>query len=210
MAVEILGPALGTIGNKAADDDVGNFHPEPSSGTPRRVSRMTSQVTVGYDEPLPHHKLASLNGRTAVGSEELVMGTARWSHEAGRTGRTAADSDDIGALPKQFKYDQSSTEVLRDEITALEESKQALVASAAGDPVALFILYKVVEAESLDVGVLVDNLDAPSGWLSFGRLWRAELVDCYADTVVATDSGTALVEWFAVNGGPAVPSTAVE
>lgn len=74
-----------------------------------------------------------------------------------------------------------------------------LEASAAGDAVAMFILYKLVESEALEMDVLVENLEVPRGWLAFGRAWRAGLLECYGDMVVPTDAGVELARRLRLN-----------
>jgi hypothetical protein len=66
-------------------------------------------------------------------------------------------------------------------------------AEAWADDVALFILHKVIDAESLTLADIAPNLTVPDGWVSFARLWRAGFVDVVGDLVQPTERGTVAI-----------------
>jgi hypothetical protein len=83
---------------------------------------------------------------------------------------------------------------------SLIEAEKSRVYDAMFDKTAVFILDQIIQDEDIeveDVDVEISGLhdsstndiQAPQGWLSFARLWRADLVTIAGNTVFPTERG---------------------
>jgi hypothetical protein len=148
--------------------------------------------------------------RQKIGTIEAPASKRRVLGEQPRLFQLLSPPQTSAATPHAATYElnksvlslETQVESLTREIDRLNETHQNHVGEAAGNPVAMFILQKVVEAGDLGLDVLVENLTAPHGWVSFAQLWRAELIDCYGDFVVPTDAGVDIAKWYTVPPAP--------
>lgn len=86
---------------------------------------------------------------------------------------------------------------LRDEQRATTEQEELMLGQVLGDEIALFILTKIAETHTVELGQLAENLSVPHGWIALGKLLQARLIDVYGEVVVVTDAGANFLEWLA-------------
>ena len=110
------------------------------------------------------------------------------------TGRAAPE---VTLLRKQLESERTRSASLLAELEKYREFHEGLIVSAVGDATAMLILRKIGEDEGLDLGVLECNRAVPTASLAFGLLWRANLVACYGNSVVPTDLGAEVADWYA-------------
>ncbi len=118
-----------------------------------------------------------------------------------------AEGKEIHGGSLDLEYLQDQLKQSRDELRRHATTQQALVDHATANPAALFILSKVVEADTLEMTVLTENLEPPEGWRAFALLWRAQLIDCYQDLVVPTVTGVQLMKWITSHRNSAQPES---
>lgn len=162
-------------------------------------NRSTELASVNISRSLPPNTVDTLvapSNEAVKGAEETITrGLAQPF-----TGTPSSD-ENWRALRRPLETAAPSTETrdLHTRLARFEDRQESLLASAAGDEVAMFILSKIITEESLDTDSLARCLRAPAGWISFARLWRADLIAQYGGTVVPTAAGLDLMEWFSAH-----------
>lgn len=94
---------------------------------------------------------------------------------------------------EQLKYLRSELEQLRNQLRLRDAENEWLIAQAASNDDALFILHKLIEADGVELNILTANLEAPLGWIAFAQLWRAGLINYQGDRAIPTDTGKELL-----------------
>lgn len=110
---------------------------------------------------------------------------------------TRSYSEELASLRQQIAKQQAKIETLRSEVKSQDSRHHMLLAQAASNDVAVFILHKIVEDGELSFERLSENLIAPDGWLSLALLWRAHLIHRLEDGFVPTQAGSEFVALFA-------------
>ncbi len=116
-------------------------------------------------------------------------------------------AEELGLLRRQVDFLRSEMHSLQTALAVHEIQQQQVLSQAASNPVAVFILSKIVDAGRLDLDSLTENLTPPDGWIALAQLWRANLIDCLGKSVVPSDAGASLIKWFEAQSGALHRST---
>ncbi len=151
-------------------------------------SKFTIQSTHRTGSRLP---LDTMRHVDAPGTpESITLGSRRAD-----THLVSGDTEEIAILRKRVEYLRSELVELRTKLGRHREERRSLITGVAVDEDAVFILTKIAEEGKLHADVLAANLTAPDGWLAFAKLARANLVKCYEQLVIPTDTGLELLAW---------------
>jgi hypothetical protein len=92
-------------------------------------------------------------------------------------------------VPDRVNELESEYRELQHQLEIRDSAEKWYISQALADNLAVFLLSKAVELDGIDIALLADRLEAPTGWLAIGMLWRAHLIERFDTRMVPTDLG---------------------
>ncbi len=91
---------------------------------------------------------------------------------------------------------RSEMKILREQLRQNQETEESMLGQVLSDKISPYILSKIVEAKTMELRYLNENLTAPYGWIAFGKLLQARMIDVYGEVIVPTEAGIDFLDWF--------------
>ena len=135
-------------------------------------------------------------------SEEDRANSKFTSFVAEKGGTEATDTQDKGTESAETaKFTRvtrawSEMQSLRQQLREKQNHEDSMIGQVLSDEIAPYILSKIVEAHTMELRRLNENLTAPYGWLALGKLLQARMIDAYGEVLVPTEVGRDFLTWF--------------